>query len=269
MNEGRADVVLQLVGVAPAATLGGFRHEGVEEGFEALVVGAGGFDAIVSEAPARLFAGDDAEKRLQDVAWLTPRVRRQERIIDAARARGVVMPVGFGSMFSTIAALDEALERDAAQIAAFFEETGEAEEWSIKVWCDRDAALTWAREELADRCASEGSGSGAAYLLARKRRDEATELVEEHTLELCDDLLDSLEDVALDAVERRAVDPDPDGERWLLAHMALLVHPDDARVFDARLDALAKPFEAVGMTLELSGPWAPYSFCPRLGEGDE
>ncbi len=269
MGSAQTDILLQLVGVAPAGSLEGFRHEGVEEGFEALVVAAGGFDAVVSEAPTALFEGEDADKRLQDVAWLTPRAQRHERLVDATRARAVVMPVGFGSMFSSVATLDAALRRDAAEIEAFFEETGEADEWSIKVWADRAGALAWGRERLTERNAGAHTGSGAAYLLARKQRDEAADLVEEHALELCDELVDSLEDVALDAVERRPMDPEPEGERWLLAHVALLVHPDDAPAFDSRLDALATPFEAAGMTLELSGPWAPYSFCPRLGESDE
>jgi len=261
--------VMQVIGIAPAGALGTLACEGVEPGTRAVVVPAGAFDALVSETPASVFEGPEAEARTRDLAWLTPRAQRHERALREARRRAPVLPVGFGSVFSGAEALAAALAEEADAIAAFFEETGEAEEWSIKVWADRRRAIARAQERLDREASGALGGEGVAYLLSRRRAEEAARLVEDRAIELCDGMIEGLDDVALDAVERRAIDPDPEGDRWLLAHVALLVHPDDAAAFDGRLDALAEPFEREGMTLELTGPWPPYSFCPRLGGDDE
>ena len=53
----------------------------------------------------------------------------------------------------------------------------------------------------------------------------------------------------------------------LLLDLAFLVPLDAEAAFTAAAAELAEPFAADGLAVEVSGPWAPYSFV-SLGDGD-
>lgn len=238
---------------------------GVEEGTKSRVVNVGAFDALVVDVPTEVFLADDAESRLQDVAWLTPRAERHEQLVREAMEHGTVMPVGFGSVFTSEDALQEALAPHLNEITEFLEDAEGAKEWSLKVWTSRAAAVARAKQQISEQAAND-MAEGAAYLAARRLREEATQLAEQNVLAQADELIEGLDEVLVDAVERRATQPEDEPDRWLVAHVAMLIDDVDLDSFNARLDQLAAELDQKGIDLELSGPWPPYSFCPRFGD---
>ncbi|MEN0019516.1 MAG: GvpL/GvpF family gas vesicle protein [Planctomycetota bacterium] len=259
--------VVYLVGFAPRGALTGFTSTGLEPEQAARVEPLGTFDAIIIYVPATMFIGDDADARLQDVTWLSPRAARHESILQEAAARAPIMPIGFGSVFTSSDRIAETLAEHADDITEFFATSADCDEWSIKAWVDRDAAIAQARASIARERTN--TGGGAAYLRARRMDDEAERFAEDHALALVDDLLDQIDPCIVDAVERRVVEADEDSGRWTIAHVALLIHRDVRAAFDSTLDEAAALLDAEGIHLELSGPWAPYSFCPQLGSTDD
>jgi len=259
------DAAWYLAGVARGDALDSFEAPGLEGAQRARVVDVGGgFRAVVVEVPGSMFAGEDAEARLQDVAWLAPRAERHEAIVRAARALGALMPVGFGSVFSSLETMRSSIAAHATSISSFLDETRDCDEWSLKAWVSRAAAVERAERALASEHGA--GGSGAAYLRARRLAEQAAARAEDRVLERIEGLLDDLGSTIADAAERRTVASEAEPDDWLIAHVALLVRRPSRAAFDARLDELAGPLEAEGIRLELTGPWAPYSFCPPLGE---
>lgn len=261
---------IYLVGIARPGTLDTFNVRGSEPGLEpgqsTRVVSLKGFDALVIDVPADTFLADDADDRLQDIAWLTPRAERHEAIIRDARAHANLLPVGFGSVFSTEDALARTIAKRSPEIDDFLTHTQGCDEWSLKAWVSRKDAIERAKEALA---AADASTAGAAYLRARRLENEAEQLAEDHALGLVEQLIEDLGTTIADACERRATKTDDDHDRWLIAHVALLIHRDHRAAFDARLDLLAPALEAEGLELELSGPWSPYSFCPEAATDEQ
>src|SRR3972149_2290049 len=65
--------------------------------------------AVLCGVPLEMFSGPDAEERLKDLAWIGPRACRHEEVILAARRHVPVLPVRFGTVFSTLELLAAAL----------------------------------------------------------------------------------------------------------------------------------------------------------------
>lgn len=263
MSLGQSETSLYLFAIARASALEGFSVAAFDGAGPARVERLGAFDAVVADVPTAMFSGEEAQKRLEDVAVLTPLAARHDAVIHAAMLRGAVAPVGFGGVFSSGAAIAEAIEPHASEIERFFDEAAGCSEWSMKVWTDRSAAIERAKRAIAgDRA---GAGSGAAYLLAKRLAADAERRAEDDILAAVDDLIDAVGEPIVDVTERSVAGATDDAGRWLVAHVALLVRDDRRAVFDAALDEASAATDAIGVDLELSGPWPAYSFGPRFG----
>lgn len=257
------DTALYLACLAPRGTLAGFDHAGIEDnGPRARTIASAGFDAIVVDVDPRAF---DA-KRTEDIDWLAPRASRHEAIVRAANARADVMPLGFGGVFSSGDTLARTLDEHREDIDDFFVDAAGCDEWSLKAIVDRERKIERARTRLAkDRTSDEGH----AYLVRRKLDAEAESAAAELVIDRVSELIDALGDSVVAALERPVIDTDEDDGRWTVAHVALLVPRDELTRFDAALDDRGNALDDDGIDLELTGPWAPYSFVPAFGEEDE
>ncbi|MEL6498994.1 MAG: GvpL/GvpF family gas vesicle protein [Planctomycetota bacterium] len=267
-NGCRTQPMVYLVGLARAGTLPGFEEDGLDPTDESrarvITFGAGesAVDAIVIDVPPSMFIGDEAESNLQDVTWIGPRARRHDDIISAARRKAEVMPVVFGSVFSGEQALERTVINHTSLVYEYLDHTEGCDEWSIKAWASRRTAVERAKRHLADE--GGGAAAGAAYLLSKRSAAEAEVLAEDLALESVERVIEHLGDSVLDVVERRTSTVDGDPDRWLIAHVAALVHRERISEFDQILDEQGGALESAGLTIELSGPWLPYSFCPVL-----
>ncbi|MEL6796128.1 MAG: GvpL/GvpF family gas vesicle protein, partial [Planctomycetota bacterium] len=142
------------------------------------------------------------------------------------------------------------------------------DEWSLRVWTSRRSAIERIRQRHALQ--NESGGDGASYLRTQRVRADAEKLAEDDALDQVEHLLDTLGNSVVDATERRRTSMEEDADRWQIAHVAVLVHRDMLESFNARLDRGANCLETSGLSVELSGPWPPYSFCPQMTtENDE
>src|ERR1035441_7876995 len=120
---------------------------GVDERHPVLVLDCGGIGAIYSEVELDEFVGPAAEARLQDLAWLGPRVCRHEAVIEQAMSRAAVLPARFATLFTTLESLESyVLERREA-IPRIFAQLGDRQEWAVKGLLDRATALEGRSEE--------------------------------------------------------------------------------------------------------------------------
>jgi hypothetical protein len=50
---------------------------------------------------------------------------------------------------------------------------------------------------------------------------------------------------------------------------AFLLLRSDIDAFRGEVEAIGDTYAEQGLTLELTGPWPPYNFCPPLREGQD
>lgn len=225
---------------------------------------AGGLAAVYCLIELADWTGSDAETRLRDLNWLGPRAVRHEAVIELVMAGGPVLPLRFGSLFSSLASVRAWLTGAAAEIDPFLHKSESFEEWSLKGWLDVPRAEA-ARLAADPRLKALPASPGARYLLEQKLRQDITKTVRAWARSIEQRLLGELRELAGGTRTLRALSGDVSGRtEEVMFHQALLVP-------NARRGELAEwlarhnaELSAFGLLLELTGPWPLYSFVPTL-----
>lgn len=225
--------------------------------------------AVLCEVPLETFSGPDAEEQLQDLAWIGPRACRHEEVIMAVRNHVPVLPVRFGTVFSTLDLLAAALGRHRERIAAFLKQVTGSDEWTVKGLLDRRKALEGMVNEKLNEQADvlADLSPGKRYFLEQRLKSAAEKELRVRLRDLTKDVVQSLSPLALDYSQRRLLSRDvTGGEEEMFFNGAFLVPGTSLEELQALISELNGRFEPQGMRLELSGPWPPYSFAPALDE---
>lgn len=227
----------------------------VEETQPITVYEHAGLAAVISCVPLDDFTGAVGEAHLQDIAWVWPRARCHAAVIDQVMDRGPVYPLPFGTLFSSLAVLEREMTRRSVAVASLLRHVADCQEWAVEGILDRERAL--------DKRVVDGLQSGRFRLPdapgrrhleeQRLRRELALDL-DAWTCERMASLRAEMMPLAWDFCQRRLL-----GERIL--HWAFLVPVSQVEAFRLQVDKSAPRQESYGLTLRLSGPWPPYSFC--------
>lgn len=222
-----------------------------------------GFSALVIDVPAAYFTGPEAEARLADLEWLAPRAIRHEELVRHAMQTGPILPVPLGAVFSSPAVLGTTIARHEAAIDSYLTRVARCHEFGVRIAFDRSTFMQRVIEEL---CAERAvpATPGARYLFDKKVREEASRDVAARLRARTAVIHSALMPHCRDAVERTAVAARP-GTLETAAVLAYLVPHDNVDAFRAAIDNVASQHAPHGVTIELSGPWPTYSFCPTLG----
>ena len=78
---------------------------------------------------------------MQQLAWVAPRAVRHEAVIEEVMAYSPVLPLPFGTLFSSAEALSQFVDPHRETIARFLLRVADHGEWSVKGWLDRKQAL--------------------------------------------------------------------------------------------------------------------------------
>jgi len=239
---------------------------GVDERHPVLALDCGGIVAIYSEVELDEFVGPAAEARLQELAWLGPRVCRHEAVIERAMSRAAVLPARFATLFTTMESLKSyVLERREA-IAGFFAQLGGRQEWAVKGLLDRAAALEGELRKLSQPAAAEDRSPGARYFEQKRIKAQAEREFNQRLKEHCRQAASALGAAAGSFRERKAMPPEEGSDEAVL-NWAFLLAPAEMAGFRTALDRLQGDEAFPGLRLALTGPWPPYSFVPELPDG--
>jgi hypothetical protein len=220
--------------------------------------------AIAKRVALEEFCGPDAARRLEDPAWVTPRAIDHGRVIEEVFRGSPVLPVPFGTLFSSLRVLEDFLDRNADLIRGFFDYAADCEEWGIKALLDREL-LKRSLVESITQADSAALSPGLRYM--RDRR--ADQMAQQQSSAWLDRnftvVANALGQCATRSCQRRILDDSiqPDGREEVLNLAALLAR---GRVADFRviIEAINRERAGDGLTFALTGPWPPYSFCPAL-----
>jgi hypothetical protein len=231
--------------------------------------GSGAVSAVVCDLMLDEWTGAEAEQRLQDLNWLGPRVMRHQAVIEQAMSVGPVLPLRFGSIFSSLESLRAWLASQSAVITPFLQQSRQFEEWSLKGWLDvsRAEATLLAGDP---RMLALPSQPGARYLREQKLRQEIAKSVRSWARNIEGKVLGVLGPLVAAHRSLRALPGDASGRsEEVVFHHALLVPLASKDVVLQQIERLAEELAAQGVTLQISGPWPQYSFVPALGSQQE
>ena len=239
---------------------------GIDEPHPPFFRRSGRVAAVLSRVAPSEFCGPTGEKNLQDLAWLAPRACRHEAVLEQGMRLGAVLPARFGTLFSSTASLESFMRKHEAAIVRFLERVGGQEEWAVKGFLDQARAeAEWLARRRSEEPGAPSLPPGAAYLQEQSRRIQAREALDDLVAERCGDLLEELNLLASEIVERRILAQEtPAGAREMVLNWALLLPSAAVADFRGRIERANAEQNAGGLALEVSGPWPPYSFCPVL-----
>lgn len=226
-----------------------------------------GLAAVCSPISLEGFCGPEAEANLQDPAWLGPRVCRHEEVVERVMSRSPVLPLPFGTIFSSLGALEARVRAHRGVLGAFLEKVAAQEEWAVKGFWDQ--AQAWRRlsveklQQEADRLA--GLSAGKRYFQQKKLEAAARAELRQWLQQTCQAVAEALGRYAVDHRRRKLRGQQATGgKREMVANWAFLVPRERVKDFQAQLGQDIAANSPRGLVFEYSGPWPPYSFAPDL-----
>jgi hypothetical protein len=244
---------------APAADVSGIAERAVE------LVGVADFQAAISMVPSAEYSTERIEARLQDLAWVAAQGLAHERIVAWFVDRAQIVPVPLFTLYTNTDTLVSTVWSRAADISAQLRRFDGLREWDLKIGYRAADVARHAAElsddvrEIEDRMAT--AAPGRRFLLERKRDDLVRGIAPTLARTRADQLLAELRPLVHDCVVLTI--PRADHDLPVVLHAALLVPVTREASLTDEIARRAAALDAVGLSVQFSGPWAPYRFLDR------
>ncbi len=213
------------------------------------------------------FCGEDAEARLQDLDWVGPRACRHEAVVEGVMRRSPVLPVRFGTIFSSWDRLEQMMHEHHDAIVQFLDQVADKAEWAVKGFLDQARAkqVIFSRKqtEAVERLTS--LSPGHRYFQEQRLRREAEQELAHWAPGVCRRLLLELGSLAVKDRERQVLPVTGENrDQEMVCNWAFLVPQTAVADFKARVDTANASLDRQGLVLVCTGPWPPYTFSPAL-----
>ncbi|MGW0709568.1 GvpL/GvpF family gas vesicle protein [Streptomyces sp. NPDC002643] len=223
--------------------------------------------AVVSEVPERDFAEQPLRDHLEDLDWLTETARAHQSVIDALTVVTTPLPLRLATVFHDDSGVRVMLEAREEGFRQTLDRLAGRVEWGVKVYLDPREAERPSPEPEPEPEPAKALG-GRDYLRQRRRshraHDEMWEKAERFSHRLHETLAEFAEDSRLHAPQNSALSSEP-GRNVLNA--SYLVPRKHSEEFVELVDRTKS--EEAGFRVELTGPWAAYSFSGEpFGDGE-
>jgi hypothetical protein len=223
--------------------------------------------AVWSQVSLAEFCDEGAETRLKNLSWVGPRVRQHEAVVEQVMSQSPVLPTRFGTIFLSLASLEQFLEKNHDKVLQFLDQVTDREEWSVKGFLDR----TKAKEELLAMELSRQKESlallspGKRYFQEQRIRNNVGKEFNLWLKGLCNSIAQDLNIYAANFSERLILSHEVTGmEMDMILNWAYLVPCEEMAAFRGLVEKANKKCDRHGLVFVLSGPWPAYSFCPTL-----
>lgn len=224
------------------------------DGHELRLVTSAGLAAVVSPVEAERFAEENLTAALEDLGTLEAMARAHHAVVDAAFVETTVLPMRLATVYRDEARVAEMLEGQQAHFEALLSMLEGHVELGVKVYADPQSAP-------AAPAPQRGTGSpGRDYLKRRQAQRRTTQ----DSYRAASGVAEAAARTAAPLAAARVAHRPQSGE-WStgrgenISNEAYLVPGHEVDGFRAALSDLAR--DTPGVTLEVTGPWAPYSFA--------
>ncbi|MEU6093432.1 GvpL/GvpF family gas vesicle protein [Streptomyces sp. NPDC047079] len=233
------------------------------------LVRSGPVAAAVSPVPWEGFSEAALKAGLEDLDWLEATARAHHFVIENLAARTTVLPLRLATVYLDETRVRQMLDERQADLTAMLDRLADHVEWGVKVYAEVPPASSPAPSPAASSPApSEPADAdpGRAYLRRRRHQRQAREdawRVAEEAVRRTERQARGL------AVERTRHRPQQGGLARVpgenVANDAYLVPRRLSEEFRTRMLHAADGLP--GVRVDVTGPWAPYSFTAPLAPG--
>ncbi len=225
----------------------------------------GGLVAVVSHVPEGDFSEEALRAHLEDLDWLAGTARAHQQVIDALTAVTTPLPLRLATVFRDDSGVRVMMEEGQDGFRRTLDRLEGRVEWGVKVFVEAEPERpAGAAREPAPRPAS-----GRDYLRQRRQQSRASEDLWSRAEEFATDLHHRLSSWADDTRLHAPQNPRLSGAAGRnVLNAAYLVRREASEEFVELVDRTKD--DAPGIRVELTGPWAAYSFAGEAaGAGAE
>ncbi|GEL17588.1 GvpL/GvpF family gas vesicle protein [Pseudonocardia asaccharolytica] len=220
-------------------------------------VGSGALAAVASSVDAGEFGEDALRHNLEDLGWLADTARAHHAVVDTVARHHPIAPVRLATVYLDDANVRALLDERAAAFTAALERVRGRTEWGVKAFAAPQAAEEPQAAEPQPPAPSE-AGPGTAYLMRRRAARNRAAESRRSAADAASRLHEELAGLAVANRRYPPQDPQLTGSRdEMVLNAAYLVE----NAGEAAVRRLVEERGAPGLRLQLTGPWAPYSFA--------
>ncbi|WP_328493006.1 GvpL/GvpF family gas vesicle protein [Streptomyces sp. NBC_00414] len=219
--------------------------------------------AVVGQVPEADFAEEPLRAHLEDLDWLGATARAHQNVIDALTVVTSPLPLRLATVFLDDSGVRTMMEEREETFLRTLDRLDGRVEWGVKVYSE--PTETSGEPDVSGGTAARSAsapgraGSGRDYLRQRRAQrresEEKFERAEQFAARLHESLSGYAEDTRIHAPQNSALSRAP-GRNLLNA--AYLVSRTESEAFVELVDRTKD--DAPGLRVELTGPWAAYSF---------
>ncbi|MEU3269269.1 GvpL/GvpF family gas vesicle protein [Saccharomonospora sp. NPDC006951] len=221
--------------------------------------------AIVSPVPEAEFDESALRSGLEDIGWLESVARAHNRVVDEVTRRGTALPFRLATIFRDHEALTAMLAAREAELLAALARVSGMVELGVKVYASTASAP--GADDKADTGSTEPDARpGLSYLRRKKHERDTRESGWRAAMEHAITTDEALTAMSGGRRAHRPQSPELTGiSEQNVLNVAYLVAGDDIDAFVAAAQRLQD--ESAACRIEVTGPWAPYSFALDTAAG--
>ncbi|MFJ5797954.1 GvpL/GvpF family gas vesicle protein [Streptomyces decoyicus] len=234
-------------------------------------VTSGRLTALVSSVPADAFSAEGMKAQLEDLTQLEAVARTHHAVVEAACAGAMVLPMRLATVYLDDARVRSMLDERGTEFDALLSRLEGHAEVGVKVYADARAAVAAATGASGSPApdspapAASAVSPGRAYLQQRRAQRRTHRDAYRAAGAVAADVRVRVADLARDMVAHRPQQGElASGTGENVANEAYLVPTDRIGEFHRALKGLADGVP--GVRVEITGPWAPYSFATPPAE---
>ncbi|MEI7485267.1 MAG: GvpL/GvpF family gas vesicle protein [Ignavibacteriota bacterium] len=225
----------------------------------------GGFYVAGKYVTIDEYSEDNLKQNVNDVVWIEKNAREHVAVISKVMEHNNIIPFKFGTIFSTKEKLDTFISDYSASLADNLKKCEEHEEWSVKIYCNRETFKqqieTLSKEVSELETLIRSSSPGKAYILERKKSGLIETEIDKHSYiygtnyySLFLKLSEYSELNSLLPKEMTGRNDD------MILNVAFLVSKSKVGNFKNTAAMLKKEKNILGLDVVVTGPWPPFSF---------
>jgi hypothetical protein len=227
----------------------------------------GGLAAAVSSVPASEFGQEELKDHLEDLAWLEETARAHHDVIEALYEATSVLPLRLGTVYLEDAGMARVLDIEGEAFLERLSRLADHVEWGVKVYVEGPGSQQQPPEPAAE---PPPQSPGRAYLSGRRTQQRSRDEIWDNARTAARRLEDVGRAYASAWARHRVQQGElARGPGQNVINDAYLVPLERAEPFRTEASRAAEGLE--GVRIEVTGPWAPYSFAtpPQTSAEDE
>ncbi|WP_225636950.1 GvpL/GvpF family gas vesicle protein [Streptomyces solaniscabiei] len=214
-----------------------------------------GLGAVVSHVPEADFSEESLRAHLEDLDWLAGTARAHQQVVDALTVVTTPLPLRLATVFRDDSGVRVMMEEREDDFRRTLDRLEGRVEWGVKVYVETEPGQPDRPAEPAPKPAT-----GRDYLRQRRMQTRAHEDLWSRAEEFATRLHANLSSRADDARLHAPQNPTLSGAAGRnVLNAAYLVPRDVSEEFVEMVDRTKD--DTPGMRVELTGPWAAYSFA--------